>query len=218
MLDFTTSRSKLHQIAFDAADCDVVLRTVDDERLRVHRRILQEASPFFSDLFSLPQPPSDNNEDPPIIDVEENAGLMKTLLSLVYPGPEPEIDTLDELSALLVAAMKYQLIRAVDALRRLLITPEFVEKHPTRVYAIACRHDLDEEARVASKYTLNINVLDCPLTDDLKYISAFAYHRLLDLHRKRGQAAQALLVCEEDVKVSNVFCITGTDWEDSATR
>ena len=205
MLDFTTSRSKIHQIAFDAADCDVVLRTVDDERLRVHRRILQEASPFFSDLFSLPQPPSDNNEDPPIIDVEENAGLMKTLLSLVYPGPEPEIDTLDELSALLVAAMKYQLIRAVDALRRLLITPEFVEKHPTRVYAIACRHDLDEEARVASKYTLNINVLDCPLTDDLKYISAFAYHRLLDLHRKRGQAAQALLVCEDDVKVSNVF-------------
>lgn len=187
---------------FDAVDADVVLRTADGECLRVYRRILQESSPFFSDLFSLPQPQSEVDADTPIIDVDEQALLMKTLLLLIYPGEEPPIGTLNELSAVVAVAMKYQMVRAVATLRRLLISPRFVEKHPTQVYAIACRHDFEEEARIASKYTLNVNILDCPLSDDLKYITAFSYHRLLDLHRKRGYAAQALLVCEDDVKVS----------------
>jgi len=185
---------------FDAIDADVVLRTTDGEDLRVYRRILQESSPFFSDLFSLPQPQSEIKADTPVIDVDEQAVLMKTLLLLVYPGEEPIIGTLIELSALVAVAMKYQMVRAVATLRRLLISPRFVENHPTQVYAIACRHDFEEEARIASKYTLNINILDCPLSDDLKYITAFSYHRLLDLHRKRGDAARVLLVCEDDVK------------------
>ncbi|EJD01656.1 uncharacterized protein FOMMEDRAFT_88353 [Fomitiporia mediterranea MF3/22] len=187
---------------FNAPDADVVLQTCDGVRFGVYRRILAEASPFFRDMFSLPQSGTEEGGTVPVVEVSETAEVMGTLLKLVYPGVGPEIKTLDEVSMVLGAAMKYDMLRAIETLRRLLITPSFVEKEPTRVYAIACRYDLESEARVASSYTLRINVLDGPLSDDLKYITAWSYHRLLDLHRRRADAALRVLESAvlEDVK------------------
>lgn len=187
--------------AFNAPNADVVLvSTPDLSEFRVHRCILSTASPFFSDLFSLPQPPSDCPERPPVISVAESSKTLETLLRYVYPIPNPSISTLDELNLVLGAALKYDFAVVVETLRRLLTAREFLETSPTRVFAIASRHDLEEEAKLASRYTLNINILDCPLSDDLKYITAYSYHRLLNLHRRRSQAAQALLKLPENVK------------------
>ena len=52
---------------------------------------------------------------------------------------------------------------------------------------------MEEEARIASKYTLNVDLLEAPLSDDLKYITAHSYIRLLSLHRRRVDAAVAML-------------------------
>ena len=38
-----------------------------------------------------------------------------------------------------------------------------------------------------------MNILDCPLSEDLKHITAWSYHRLLDLDRRRATAALAAL-------------------------
>ncbi|KAH0839786.1 hypothetical protein J3R83DRAFT_729 [Lanmaoa asiatica] len=62
------------------------------------------------------------------------------------------------------------------------------------------KFEFEYEAQVASRHTLSCNILDCPLSDDLKYISAHAYHRLLVLHRTRAEAARALLKIPQDVK------------------
>ncbi|KAH8118858.1 hypothetical protein DFH11DRAFT_1850438 [Phellopilus nigrolimitatus] len=178
---------------FTTPDADAVLRTSDDVELRVHRRILSEASPFFRDLFTLPQGDSADSATAPTVDIAENAEVMETLLKLIYPGMEPVVNTLDELSVLLAAAMKYDMIRATEILRRFLVSSRFVEKEPTRVYAIACRHDLEHEAQLVSSHTLRVNIIDCPLSEDLKYITAWSYHRLLDLHRRRSAAAEDVL-------------------------
>lgn len=178
---------------FSATDGDIVLRTSDNVKLSVHRRILAESSFFFKEMFSLPQSEDAADDDVPVIDVSEPAEVMDKLLRLVYPREDPPIDTLDELSALLAAAVKYEMQRATETLRRLLVAPRFAAKDPTRVYAIACRHDLEVEARAASTYTLSVNILDCPLSEDLKHITAWSYHRLLDLHRRRSAAALAAL-------------------------
>jgi hypothetical protein len=45
-----------------------------------------------------------------------------------------------------------------------------------------------------------MNILDCPLSEDLKHITAYSYHRLLDLHRHRRRSAQELLKITENVK------------------
>ena len=114
-------------------------------------------------------------------------------LRYIYPVSNPVIRSLHDLQAVLEAAVKYDLECAISALRKILVSPHFLEISPLRVYAIACRHDLEDEAKIAAKYTLNTNLLDAPLSKDLRHINAYSYHQLLTLHRRRSQAAQALI-------------------------
>ncbi|KAI0940192.1 hypothetical protein AcV5_001366 [Taiwanofungus camphoratus] len=186
---------------FDFVDADLILRSSSPNAadFRVHRSILSAASPFFRDMFTLPQT-APACAQIPIVDVSESHAVTEALLRFVYPMPNPSIATLDELTLVLGAATKYDLTIAIESLRKLLVDPRFVEAFPTRVYAIASRFDLEEEAKAASRYTLAVSVLDCPLHEDLKHITAYSYHRLLDLHRRRAQAAQDLLQVSDDVK------------------
>lgn len=187
---------------FNAPDADLILLSSDDIEFRVHRCILAAASPFFRDMFTLPQPQSTKSDDAPVpvIPVSELNHTIDALLGFVYPVQDPPILTLDELNPVLAAAFKYDFSSVISTLRKILITPHFLESSPTRVFAIASRYELEPEAQLASRYTLNINVLDCPLSDDLKHITAHSYHRLLDLHRRRAAAAQELLKVPEEVK------------------
>ncbi|OCB91212.1 hypothetical protein A7U60_g1559 [Sanghuangporus baumii] len=204
---------------FSPPDADVVLQTSDEVRFGVYRRILVESSPFFRDMFSLPQarPPtrsSTSGEEPelgcsssaPVVDVSEPSEVLDALLRLVYPGQDPDVKTLDEVSVLLEAAMKYDMTRAIATLRRILVSPSFVENEPVRAYSIACRHDLESEAQIASSYTLGINVLDNPPLEDLKYMTAWSYHRLLTLHRHRADAALRLLDSANTEEIKCMQC------------
>ncbi|OBZ70346.1 hypothetical protein A0H81_09769 [Grifola frondosa] len=195
---------------FDFDDADVLLRAdsphadlsqnaPDADIFRVHRCILSTASPFFRTMFSLPQPVA-SCPDIPVIAVTESGATLEALLRFIYPVADPPIETLDQLSLVLNAARKYELDFVVEALRKLLVSPRYLRAWPLRVYAIATRHDLEEEARIASTATLAINILDCPLHEDLKSISAYSYHRLLQLHKQRAEAATKLLEIHDDVK------------------
>ena len=43
---------------FDRPDADVILRSCDHVDFRFHKSLLSLASPFFCNMFALPQPPS----------------------------------------------------------------------------------------------------------------------------------------------------------------
>ncbi|KAF9463079.1 hypothetical protein BDZ94DRAFT_651473 [Collybia nuda] len=187
---------------FDAKDADVVLVSSEESNpseFRVHRCILTAASPFFNDMFSLPQSPAEAGKIPRI-PVSETRETLNALLRFVYPLQDPTLDSLDDLVPILAAAVKYDFLTVVDALRKNLVSPRFVKAEPIRVYAIASRFYLEEEAQIASQFTLNVNVLDAPLSDDLKFITAYSYHRLLDLHNRRARASIEMLKLPEDVK------------------
>ncbi|RDB20048.1 hypothetical protein Hypma_012998 [Hypsizygus marmoreus] len=187
---------------FDAPDADIVLISCEEQdptQFRVHRCILSAASPFFHDMFTLPQNETEQRSPSNIL-VTETRDTLHTLLEFVYPVENPVISSLDELVPILGAAIKYDFTAVIGSLRKLLVSPQFARGEPTRVYAIASRFDLEEEAQIASKYTLSINVLDAPLSEDLKYITAFSYHRLLDLHRRRVRAAIDMLKLPQDIK------------------
>lgn len=187
---------------FDDPTADFILRSslpVTD--FRVHRLLLSLASPFFDQMLSLPQPSPKELTKVPVVEVSEPPEILQLLLQFVYPVPSPIIDDdLDTLIMVLHAAIKYDVPLAIDDLRKQLVSERYLKQSPTRVYAVASRYELEEEAKLASKHTLGINILDAPLSEELKYISAFAYHRLLALHHTRAKASQALLRLRDDVK------------------
>ncbi|KAK0447752.1 hypothetical protein EV421DRAFT_159198 [Armillaria borealis] len=181
-------------LEFNSSDADVVLVGADDQKRRfaVHKCILSAASPFFKDMFMLPQPEATSGT-PPVVDMIESSNVVFALLQFIYPVPNPVISTLNKLVPVLIAAKKLDVDVAIDSLRKQLVLSDHLENEPLRVYAIAARFDLQEELKIAAKYTLKKNVLDCPLSEDLKHITAYDYHRLLDLHRRHSRAMQDAL-------------------------
>lgn len=182
---------------FDAADADVVLLSSDHvspTKFRVHKCILSLASPFFRDMFTLPQAPSHSNSekaDIPEIPVSESRDILEPLLRFVYPAPDPALHSLDELDPVLAAAVKYEFDTVIASLRGFLVSAPFLQASPVKVYAIACRYGLTDEAKIASRYTLGTDLLQLEevAAESLKSMVAFDYHRLLVLHKRRAEAA-----------------------------
>jgi len=172
---------------FDGPDGDIILRAQGppaNRDFRVHKLFLSIASPVFRDMFGIPQPtPVARGADIEIIDMTDPPRALHLVLKLIYPFPPPDIDRLDLLVEGLVITDKYN-IEGARARLRLALT-KFINDAPLRVYAIACRFGFDEEAEAASSLTTTIYLpalTDLP--DDLKYISAPAYHKLIVLHTK----------------------------------
>ncbi|KAF9780009.1 hypothetical protein BJ322DRAFT_304149 [Thelephora terrestris] len=187
---------------FDDPTADFILRSsAPATDFHVHRLLLSLASPFFDHMLSLPQPSSREQAKIPIVEVYEPPEILQLLLQFIYPTPDPTIDNdLDALILVLHAAIKYDVLPAIESLRKQLVSESYLQQSPTRIYAIASRYELEEEAKLASRHTLGVNILDAPLSEELRYISAYSYHRLLALHHSRAQAAKGLLRLRGDVK------------------
>ncbi|KAI0311740.1 hypothetical protein OF83DRAFT_723950 [Amylostereum chailletii] len=207
--------------SFDYCDADVILRSSGSlpSDFRLHKCILSMSSPFFASMFSLPQPPvsSSCKDELPIIEAAEDAPVLNALFKFIYPVPDPSITSLDELVPVLTAAAKYEMTSALDRMRYILVAPQFLASSPVRVYAIASRFELEDEARLASRHSLGMTILDGPLCDDLKHITAYAYHRLLNLHRTRATAAQSVLA-EADASGERVRCMQCNGAQFNSTR
>ena len=135
---------------------DIIIRSSDKVDFYVHKLILGLASPFFRDMFSLTQPMTSTTgqgdthsaDSPPVIDATEDGKTLDRMLRFIYPVAEPPPGTLDEVAQVLEASLKYQVdkivLHAKAALR------SFADKRPLHVFAIACRLNLEEEARLAA--------------------------------------------------------------------
>ena len=67
------------------ADTDIILKSSDDVQFNAYRRILIEASPFFSDMFSLPQPPdAEKWEDCPVVHLSDTVTDLRHILSVLF--------------------------------------------------------------------------------------------------------------------------------------
>ena len=67
-------------------DADVVLRSADFVDFRVNRFALVASSPFFGDMFSLPQSSDDEIIDGlPLVHFPEDESTLNSLISMLYP-------------------------------------------------------------------------------------------------------------------------------------
>ena len=187
---------------FDLPNADVILRSSDKEPVdfRVYKLLLSLASPFFSELFNLPQTSapsaSDEFQDPcglPIIQMTEDRETLRLLLSLCFPvsiSKLPHFSSLQEIQKVIEAACKLEMEGLQRYLRTELIALRFIEAQPLRVFAIAYRYGWDREARMAARYSLRHH-MNPAFFLELGYISGATYYRLQEYHRMCGEVASS---------------------------
>ncbi|KAH9019383.1 hypothetical protein EDB85DRAFT_2095478 [Lactarius pseudohatsudake] len=169
---------------------DVILRSSDLVSFHVHKSILAISSPFWNDLFSLPQPPDDEVvEGIPVVHMAEDAELLHSLLTVLYPIPSVIPDSYKAL-ALLAASQKYNMTTVLSTIRS-----EIGRQLPTteaafRAYAIAYSNQLIPEIETMARLTLDHPMTFETIADTLPLFEGSA---LSDLVRFRKRCCDNLV-------------------------
>ena len=190
---------------FDAPDTDTILRSSDGKEFRVHKVILSLASPVFQGMLGLPQPPEPPSQIP-TIDVPESSDILAPFLQHLYPRSPPKVQDIAMWATLYTTAEKYSAETVMETLRDVLI-PRFLETSPVRVYALASRWGFEEEAKIASRRTLTIDILKDFPQDDAELMGGVACQKLYHLHITRREAAQAFVIDHPPPSSSGPSCL-----------
>ncbi|KAI9441848.1 hypothetical protein H4582DRAFT_1421007 [Lactarius indigo] len=182
----------------DLSKADVVVRTSDLTSFPAHKSVLASSSRVFRDMFTLPWPA--NNEmvnGLPVVDISEDAELVRSLITILYPVPSELPASYERILALLSAAQKYEM----DAVQSSIRTEVARRPSPTlegplafRAYAIASSSDLIPEMEMAARLTLNQPMTFEHLGDSLELCEGWA---LRELSRLRKGCRDNLVSCIE---------------------
>ncbi|KAH9024488.1 hypothetical protein EDB83DRAFT_2527198 [Lactarius deliciosus] len=181
----------------DLSGADVVVRSSDRVNFPVHKAILASSSSVFGDMFSFPQPPNSGTVDGfPVVDLPEDAELIRSLITILYPIPSEIPASYDRILALLAAAQKYYMgavqssIRGEVARRQ---SPALDGAQAFRAYAIASSCRLIPEMKVAAFLTLDYPMTFEHLGDDLQLFTGRALHELSNFRKScRDQLVSCL--------------------------
>ena len=185
---------------FDDTSADLIIHTSDGVNFAVHRIFLTVASQllkrFLSSGSSSPCPPLEGlfltrDGDRDTVNLVEDAQTTERVLQYCYPFSNPVFTDLDEIQAVLEMMKKYGMKGLMNKVKGSLIQPTFLDEQPLRVFAIAYRYGLEEEGRMAAKYTLRQPFFS-HYVKELEHIPASVYHRLLQYHRKCSVAVCSL--------------------------
>jgi len=184
-------------------DADIILRSSDGVQFRVRKSLLSQASPVFSDMFSVPQPNSSLDSDAPV-DLSESSKTIKLTLVLADSPPTSLlIDSLSDIANLLQAADKYDIKTIRDHSIYSLNQPKFLEKEPLRVYAIASRYGAHDAAALAARHTLRYSLVHAEYFPELEMVDGGTIYRILG-YRNQCTAA-ALEVATKHTWIRNLY-------------
>ncbi|KAJ7657358.1 hypothetical protein DFH06DRAFT_1090887 [Mycena polygramma] len=152
--DAEKAETKIALPPFDAEKADVILLTSDNVEFRVFKLVLSLASPFFQQMFGLPQAPS--ADEVQVIPVQEESIILDKLLRFCYPCAPPTIDTLDKLHTVMEALSKYQMFNdSSDLVKEAqYLLRSFARTQPVAVFAIACQFGWLHVAQAAARHSL----------------------------------------------------------------
>ncbi|KAI0919033.1 hypothetical protein AcV5_002054 [Taiwanofungus camphoratus] len=179
---------------FNRNDADMILRSSDEVDFRTHRVIIS----FTSDsLFTTPgfvNTPMDDQDGLAVFTLSEDAQTLDQLLRICYPTVDPVLDKTEDIEAVLVAAVKYQIEVAQVFYAKALMNPKILQCDPFSVYAITCRFLLKEQTHAAAKVTLYhhlpVRTTSHSFPNALKDLPATS---LLDLIQYRDECKNAAL-------------------------
>ena len=192
--DKVNSVTSLHGL--DVSDADLIIRSSDLVNFRIHKSVLATASPFFRDLLSLPQPSDSETIDGlPVVQLSEDAELLKSLVSMLYPISPSTPDSYEEVLYLLAACQKYDMVPVQFSIRARVNCGDFpapVGTEVFRAYAIASNKGLVPEMEKAARLTLEYPMTFESLGEGLRLFDGCA---LRDLANYRKRCVDNLVTC-----------------------
>jgi hypothetical protein len=200
-LQSTSEKQRLGVDFGGGEDADIILLSSDEIEFRAHRLLLSMSSPFFKDLFSLPQNPSmETSNGLPIIRMtEESASDLNLILPLCYPFTETSQAALDDLSVLdraLQLAHKFQM----DRIMRQRLGPALLKHSKVdayRVFALAWAYGVGGNLiRAAARETLLHSTPPVTYHPDFDRMPAGALVKLLAYRRECAIRTSALCKVE----------------------
>jgi hypothetical protein len=202
-------------------NADVILQSSDLIDFYVHRSVLIASSPFFRDMFSLPQPP--NGVVPnvlPVVHLSEDAETLDSLISMLYPVPPEMPPSSDNDLALLAAAAKYDMDAVQSSIRVEINRRGLLSSTPAelfRVYAVACSKGLIPEMESSARLTLAHPLTFESLGDALRSFEGRALRDLADFRLRsiRDFASNSKSFFESLEGPSKIWagCPTVTGWK-----
>lgn len=178
---------------FNSQTADFVVRSCDGVRFKCHRLFLQESSPVFRTMLSLPQPVSHGSSSTalgdgaakiPSIDLPEDSTTLEILLRMIYPTTQPTIESTHALASAFFAAEKYDMAGVISTLRLHMRDERFIAENPVHIFALACRFGFVQEAKAASRATLTVDIHD-PKNTEVFQQTGFKVMDLISLHSLR---------------------------------
>ncbi|TFY75936.1 hypothetical protein EWM64_g8076 [Hericium alpestre] len=170
---------------FNDTSADVILRTSDKVDFYVYKNVLSLASPFFKDMFSLPQPKlaSDasigdgHTVSAPIVDVSEDSRTLDFVLHFCYPVRRPSMIKLTDVGPVLLAAFKYD-VNVVLAVAKVALE-QCIEQDILGAFALAFRCELYDVCSKAAGHLGQLPFLSLD-SKELEFIKADKYRQLLN--------------------------------------
>ena len=181
-------------------DANVIIQSCDLVNFRVHQRTLAMSSPFFNDMFTLPQPQlSDEDviDGLPVVRLPEDAEVLNSLTSMLYPIPCMLPNSYDKALALLAASQKYDMTGVQSRIRAEIqskIFPPLTGPGTFRSYAISSSGKLPYETEKLARLTLDFPMTFEYLCDELP---SFEGQGLRDLAGFRKRCRDNIVSCFE---------------------
>ncbi|KZP28585.1 hypothetical protein FIBSPDRAFT_816936 [Athelia psychrophila] len=166
--------SRRYDPAFADPEATVVLTSFDDVSYRMHPVILRTSSNL---------PPID-------ADLDEYSDVLGRLLRMISGLGAGNWKTLEDVEEVLAAVHKYGMTGPILDIRCTVLSSFFVEQ-PLRAFVVAARYGWEDEAKLASKHTLQISIHDEQHALLLEQTPSNYLTRLLRLHRTRRDKFRA---------------------------
>ncbi len=187
--DFQARETRVPPNYSDMPNADIVLQSSDLVNFGVHRSVLITSSPFFRDMFSLPQPLNGVASDgPPVVPVSEDAEVLNSLISMLYPVPPELPHSSDSILALLAATDKYDMGAVQSFIRAEVNRKELLSPTDSggvfKMYAIAYNKRLVPEMETAARLSLDYPLTFESIGEALRLFDDRALHGLVDFRQR----------------------------------
>ncbi|KAK7030463.1 hypothetical protein VNI00_014048 [Paramarasmius palmivorus] len=178
---------------FNSPDADIVLRSTEGTLYRIPSFVLRTTSGFFSSMLSLPGATSDHTDDHPI-PIPHSDRVVEIVLLMLSGLEIPPLHTLsyDHIEEILNLTETWDTPGPQSIIRSGLTAPAFLNQ-PLRLYAISSHFGWEHELKLASKYTLDMDLYAQEHQPALQRLSSQYLLALFNLHRARRDKLKELL-------------------------